>query len=169
MPESLKRKAQRWGFNFFPAYRGTGGRLTYLADDYHEIHVKLPLNWRTRNYVGTTFGGSLYGAVDPIYMIMLIKILGSDYIVWDKAATIRFKRPGRGTLYAKFRIEPDEIETIKDELLHTKSTERIYHVSLVDKSGKVCAEVDKTLWIARKKPEEALPLKVSEEVAAAAS
>jgi len=59
------------------------------------VRIRLPLIWRTRNYVGTIFGGSLYGAVDPIYMIMLIKALGPDYIVWDKAATIRFLRPGR--------------------------------------------------------------------------
>jgi hypothetical protein len=76
MPESLKTRFLRWRFNFFPAYRGTGARLTYIADDFHEIRTKLPLNWRTRNYVGTTFGGSLYGAVDPLYMVMLIKILG---------------------------------------------------------------------------------------------
>lgn len=125
--------------------------MTYLASDYHEIHVRLPLNWTTRNYVGTTFGGSLYGAIDPVYMIMLIKILGEDYIVWDKAATIRFRKPGRSTLYAKFRIEPEEIEAIKDELTRANSTERIYRVSLVDKDGKVHAEVDKTLYIAQKR------------------
>jgi hypothetical protein len=55
----------RWGFNFFPAFRGTGARITYIAGDYREMRVELPLNWRTRNYVGTIFGGSLYGAVDP--------------------------------------------------------------------------------------------------------
>lgn len=151
MPESFKTRWQRRGFNFFPAYRRTGGRLTYLADDYHEIHVKLPLTWRTRNYVGTTFGGSMYGAIDPVYMIMLIKILGGDYVVWDKAATIRFKRPGRETLYAEFRIEADEIEAIKDELTRSKSTERIYRVSLVDRNGKIHAEVEKTLYISQKK------------------
>jgi acyl-coenzyme A thioesterase PaaI-like protein len=151
MPESFKTRWQRRGFNFFPAYRRTGGRLTYLADDYHEIHVKLPLSWRTRNYVGTTFGGSMYGAIDPVYMIMLIKILGGDYVVWDKAATIRFKRPGRETLYAEFRIDADEIDAIKDELTRSKSTERIYRVSLVDGNGKVHAEVEKTLYISQKR------------------
>jgi acyl-coenzyme A thioesterase PaaI-like protein len=150
MPESLMTKAKRWGFNFFPAYRGTGGRLTYIADDFHEIHVKLPLSWRTRNYVGTTFGGSMYGAVDPLYMVMLIKILGKDYVVWDKAATIRFKRPGRETLYAKFKIEPNEVEQIKDELTRSKSIDRIFRVSLVNDAGKVHAEVEKTLYIASK-------------------
>jgi acyl-coenzyme A thioesterase PaaI-like protein len=51
-------------------------RVTYIAADWREVRIQLPLNWRTRNYVGTIFGGSLYGAVDPIYMIMLIKALG---------------------------------------------------------------------------------------------
>jgi acyl-coenzyme A thioesterase PaaI-like protein len=151
MPESFKTRWQRRGFNFFPAYRRTGGRLTYLADDYHEMHIKLPLTWRTRNYVGTTFGGSMYGAIDPVYMIMLIKLLGAGYVIWDKAATIRFKRPGRSTLYAKFRIEAAEVEAIKDELTRSKSTERIYQVNLVDKDGKVHAEVLKTLYIAPKR------------------
>lgn len=43
-----------------------------------EVRIRLPLSRRTRNYVGTIFGGSLYGALDPIYMIMLIKALGPE-------------------------------------------------------------------------------------------
>jgi len=39
------------------------------------------------------FGGSIYGALDPIYMVQLINILGGKYVVWDKAATIKFIRP----------------------------------------------------------------------------
>ena len=35
-------------------------------------------------------------AVDPIYMLMLLKILGPEYIVWDKSANIRFRKPGKG-------------------------------------------------------------------------
>lgn len=150
MSESLKSKLRRWGFNLFPAYRGTGGRLTYLADDYSEIHVRLPLNWRTRNYVGTIFGGSLYGAVDPIYMIMLIKLLGRDYVVWDKAATIRFRRPGKTTLYARFRVAPEEVAAIRAELEGRKSLDRVYRVELLDADGRVHAEVEKTIYIARR-------------------
>lgn len=71
-------------FNLFPAYRGTGGRLIYVAEDFCEVRVKLPVNWRTRNYVGTIYGGSVYASIDPIYMLMLIQILGPEYIVWDK-------------------------------------------------------------------------------------
>lgn len=140
----------RWGFNFFPAFRGTGARITYIAGDYREMRVKLPLNWRTRNYVGTIFGGSLYGAVDPHYMIMLIKILGPDYVVWDKAATIRFKKPGRGTLYAHLVIPEEEIETIHRLLDTEHSIDRVYRVNLADENGVVHAEVEKTVYIRRK-------------------
>ena len=142
----------RWGFNLFPAYRGTGARVTYMSGDWREVHVRLPLNWRTRNYVGTIFGGSLYGAVDPHYMIMLIKILGPDYIVWDKAATIRFKKPGRGTLYARFVIPEEEIQTIRRLVETEHSIDRVYRADLADENGVVHAEVEKTIYIRRSSP-----------------
>lgn len=150
MPESLKTKLRRWALNFIPAYRGTGGRVTYISDDYTEVHVRIPLSWRTRNYVGTIYGGSMYGAIDPVYMIMLIQMLGRDYVVWDKAASIRFRRPGRTTLRAKFVVEQSEVEAIKTELLGRKSVDRVYKVELVDDAGKIHAEVEKTLYIARR-------------------
>ena len=155
MPESFKSRLWRWAFNFIPAYRGTGGRVTYISDDYAEIHVRLPLSWRTRNYVGTIYGGSMYAAVDPVYMLMLIKLLGRDYVVWDKAASLRFRRPGRTTLRAKFVIDPSEVEAIKEELRGRKSVDRVYAVELVDEAGKVHARVEKTLYVARRERAEA--------------
>lgn len=154
MPESFATRRLRWGWNLFPAYRGTGGRVTYVASDFREVHVRLPLSWRTRNYVGTIFGGSLYGAVDPIYMIMLIKILGPDYVVWDKAATIRFVRPGRTTLTARFRVNDEEVRAIRAELETADSVDRIYRVELTDGEGRVHAEVDKTIYVRKRKPGE---------------
>lgn len=137
----------RWGFNFFPAFHGTGSRVTYIAGDYREMRVELPLNWRTRNYVGTIFGGSLYGAVDPHYMIMLIKILGPGYTVWDKVATIRFRKPGRGTLYARFLLDDEEIATIRRLTETALSIDRVYNVDLTDAEGVVHASVEKTIYI----------------------
>ena len=149
MPESWASRRMRWGFNLFPAFRGTGARVTYIAGDFREARVRLPLNWRTRNYVGTIFGGSLYGAVDPMYMILLIKILGPGYTVWDKASTIRFVKPGRGTLYARFRIEEAEIEAIREALDTAPSVDRVYRVELTDAAGVVHAAIEKTIYIRR--------------------
>lgn len=154
MPESLKSRIFRWGFNFFPAFRGTGGKVTYIAEDWREIRVKLPLSWRTRNYVGTIYGGSIYGAVDPIYMLMLMHILGPGYVVWDKAAKIRFKKPGRDTLYVEFHLSDEEIEEIRHRAEIEKSIDREYLLELKDKNGVVHAFIEKTLYISKKRSED---------------
>ncbi len=149
MSESFASRRLRWTFNLIPAYRGTGARVIYVASDFREVRVELPLSWRTRNYVGTIFGGSLYGAVDPVYMIMLIKILGPSYTVWDKAATIRFRRPGRSTLSARFVLDEEEIRTIRELAESHASIDRVYQVDLADAAGLVHASVEKTVFIRR--------------------
>lgn len=149
MPESSRSRLLRWKFNLFPAYRGTGARITYVAGDFREVRVRLPLSWRTRNAVGTIFGGSLYGAVDPVYMIMLMRLLGPAYVVWDKAAEIRFLRPGRGTLRATFTIDDRELEEIR-QLTEKGPLDRLYNIDLIDDNGVPHATVRKTIFIRRK-------------------
>ena len=152
MPESLRTRLTRSAYSyFFPAYRGTGGRVTYLSDDFREIRVEVPLSRRTRNYVGTIFGGSMYGAVDPIYMVMLIKALGPGYVVWDKAATIRFRKPGRSTLHATFTIDDAELDAIRAALEDAPAIDRTYTIHLVDAQGVLHAEVEKVIHIRRKR------------------
>ncbi|MBK8726786.1 MAG: DUF4442 domain-containing protein [Holophagaceae bacterium] len=150
MAESFKTRCFRLAFNFWPCYRGTGARVTHIASDWRETRIRLPLSLRTRNYVGTIFGGSLYAAVDPFYMLMLIHNLGRDYIVWDKAASIRFRRPGRSTLTATFRLDEAELQEIRDLLQDLPKVDRTYTVELVDKDGVVHAVVEKVIHIARK-------------------
>lgn len=159
MPENFESKLERYLFNLFPAFRGTGGRVTYIADDYREVRVKLPLNWRTRNKVGTIYGGSIYAAVDPIYMIMLMKLLGNDYIVWDRSASVRFKKPGKETLFATFVITEEETDEIVTVLETRKSTNRDYTVELCDAEGNVVAIVEKEIYVARKS--EPIPARVA--------
>lgn len=150
MPESWRTRIERIGFNLYPAYRGMGARVDYIARDYREIRCRVKKNLRTRNYVGTIYGGSIYGMVDPVFMLMLIKNLGPRYVVWDKAATIRFKRPGRETLFATFTINQDELDRIIELAAAERSIDRHYTVDVVDSQGVVHAEVEKTLYVALK-------------------
>jgi acyl-coenzyme A thioesterase PaaI-like protein len=152
--ESWQTRVWRWAFNWFPAYRASGGRIEHIAADWREVRIRLSLNWRTRNYVGTIFGGSMYSAIDPMYMVMLIKLLGAGYEVWDKAATIRFRRPGRATLRATFRVSEAELESIRSDVARDGKTEREYTVELKDPAGEVCASCVKLLSI-RRRPAEA--------------
>ena len=80
-------------FNISPMYRRSCGRLIFVSKDLHVVKIKISLSYKNKNYVGSMFGGSLFSATDPIYMIQLVQILGNDYVVWDKATEIKFKKP----------------------------------------------------------------------------
>jgi acyl-coenzyme A thioesterase PaaI-like protein len=136
--------------NFWPCIRATGGRVTRISADFTELDVRLKLNWRTRNVVGTIYGGSLYASTDPFYMLMLMKILGNDYVVWDKGCTIRFKKPAKETMYAQFRVTPERLAealAAVDAAGHTTATWTVQYKSA---AGTVHAEFDKVLYIATK-------------------
>ncbi|WP_257306580.1 DUF4442 domain-containing protein [Geothrix campi] len=152
MRESFRTRLYRWAFNVWPCFRGTGARVTFIASDWSEVRVRLPLSWRTRNYVGTIFGGSLYAAVDPFYMLMLIHRLGPEYVVWDKAASIRFRKPGRGTLFATFRVDEAEVAEIRRLLEEQPKVDRTYPVELRDDQGVVHSEVQKVIHISLRAP-----------------
>ncbi|MGL1889640.1 MAG: DUF4442 domain-containing protein [Reichenbachiella sp.] len=137
-------------FNIAPMYRGTGAKVVEVSDDLHYFKIRLGLNYRTKNYVGVIYGGHLYSSVDGIYMIQLMNILGDNYVVWDKSASIRFRRPANQTLYAEFFIEPDLVEQIQSDIAIQKEKDYTLHVNLVDKYGVVYAEVEKVIYIASK-------------------
>lgn len=150
MKESWKSRLLRWKFNIFPAYRGTGGRVQFISENFDEVRIRLPLNWRTRNYVGTIYGGSMFGATDPIYMLMLINLLGKGYVVWDKAASIKFVRPGKSTLYAHFLLTTEYVTTVKSEVTTAGEKDYVLEVQLKDAKGQVIAIVQRTIYVATK-------------------
>ncbi len=151
MPESWSSRLSRWGLNFFPAYRGSGARIDYIASDWREVRIHLPLNWRTRNYVGTIFGGSMFSAVDPILMVMLIRLLGPEYLVWDREAAIRYLKPGRTTLYARFELPLEVTEAIRADVARHRKVDRVFSIDLTDADGVVHATCTKTLYVRRKR------------------
>jgi Domain of unknown function (DUF4442) len=140
----------RLRLNLYAPFLGAGIRVKRLAPGWKEVDVEMKLRWWNANYVGTHYGGSLYSMTDPFFMVMLIENLGKDYIVWDKSATVRFKKPGRGTVFAKFRLTDQQIQEIKQALTTEKKIERVFTAEVKDKSGAVIAEVEKLLHIRRK-------------------
>ena len=150
MRESIQSKLFKNFMNFFPAYFCTGAKVLYISGDWKKAKIKLSLNFITRNYVGVIFGGSLYASIDPVYMLLFIKILGDDYIVWDKEASIKFKKPGNKTLYAEFNIDDEEVNYIKGYLENNKKLERKYTIYYRDKEGNIYAEFEKVLYFRKK-------------------
>jgi acyl-coenzyme A thioesterase PaaI-like protein len=161
LAQFLRRKATqypiwflRWLANWWSPFRGAGIRILHIAPGYRLVEVEMRLRWFNKNYVGTHFGGSLYAMTDPFLMMMLINNLGPNYIVWDKAAKIDFKKPGRGTVRVRFQLDEDEIQKIKS----TADAQGKYVfdrvVNVVDESGEVVAEVVKTLYVRRRENHE---------------
>lgn len=134
--------------NLYPPLLGAGIRSRTL--DERTIEVEMKLTASNRNIVGVHFGGSLYAMCDPWFMLILMRQLGADYIVWDKAASIQFKKPGKGTVRARFHISPERVKEIrKDADAQTKS-EPTFVVDVVDTEGQVVARVEKLLYVRRK-------------------
>ncbi len=149
-PKPWRTLLVRLGFNLHPAYRRTGGRVEYVSPDLTTIRVRLPFSFRTRNMVGSIFGGSLFAVTDGPHPMLLILALGRHYVVWDKAATILYKRPARSVLYAEFIISPEELAEVREILTRQPSVDRIYRVELKDSDGGVHAIIERTVYIANK-------------------
>lgn len=145
MSPRMFRRAMR----FFPPIRNTGVRVEHISDDWKHWRLSLPLEMRTRNYVGTHFGGTLYSAMDPHIMLAWMHILGDDFVVWDKAAYIRFRRPGKGRLQAAFQLS-DEDEVEIRALAPGEKLDKTYALAWTDAAGEVVAQVEKTVHFQRK-------------------
>lgn len=137
--------------NLWPPFFFTGIRCTRLSDDYRVAEVELRLGWTNRNAMGVHFGGSLFAMTDPFYMLMLMKALGRDHVVWDKAATIDFVSPGRGTVTARFRLDDDRLAEIRAAAATGEKVLPVFRVEVTGDDGKLVATVDRTLYVRRKR------------------
>lgn len=142
------RRLQRL-LNLYPPYLGAGVRVTYIDPLWRELHVCMKLRWRNRNAVGTHFGGSLYSMVDPHLMLMLMQRLGPDYVVWDKAASIEFRKPARGMVHSVIQISDGEVERIRQETAEGKAYYPTHEINVLDEQGDVVTRVTKTLYVRR--------------------
>ena len=135
--------------NFYPPLVGAGIRSRTI--DENTIHVEMKLTALNRNIVGSHFGGSLYAMCDPWFMLILMRTLGTDYIVWDKAASIQFLQPGRGTVTATFHIPQEIVAEIRLEADDGQKIEPAFGVDVLDGKGQPIAHVDKLLYVRKKK------------------
>jgi acyl-coenzyme A thioesterase PaaI-like protein len=144
---------RRW-INFWPPFLGAGIRISHIASDMKSVDVRMKLHFWNANYVGTHFGGSLFAMTDAFYMLMLMANLGREYIVWDKAATIRYRKPGKGTVRAEFRLSDSQIEDVREKLKTLPKYEPVFTVEVKDEAGGVIAEVEKVIHVRRKEAAE---------------
>ena len=132
----------RWKINRFPAFKRTGGKVTYVHPEFMEVHMKLPLNKNTVNYNGTLFGGSIYSAVEWIPPIMYMQCLGPQYIAWNKESRIQFIKPGSETLYSKYTVSTNDLTRIRTKLIYDDKIEISCKMNLMDQYKTIYAMVN---------------------------
>ncbi|MBC8024154.1 MAG: YiiD C-terminal domain-containing protein [Burkholderiales bacterium] len=137
--------------NLWPPFRAAGIRVREIAPDFRSATVELRMRLFNRNYVGTHFGGSLFAMTDPFFMIMMMKNLGPQYLVWDKEGTVRFLKPARGTVVARFQLPEESIAKARAATESGERHEPKFRVEIVDSDGVTVADVEKTLYIRKKK------------------
>jgi acyl-coenzyme A thioesterase PaaI-like protein len=136
--------------NIYPPYWGSGIKVSYVAGDLREIKVRMKLRFYNRNYVGTHFGGSLYAMTDPFYMLMLMYNLGRGYRIWDKAASVDFISPGRGTVRAHFTLTEEQLEDIRSRTAGGEKYLPVFTVDVRDEEDNTVARVEKTIYVRAK-------------------
>ncbi|RMD49723.1 MAG: DUF4442 domain-containing protein [Ignavibacteria bacterium] len=144
-------RLMKFMLNVYPPYLGAGVKVDYFSEDWREAKVSMKLTWYNRNAVGTQFGGSLYSMVDPHLMLMLMRILGDDYIVWDKSAQIDFIKPGKGKVHSIIRIPEERIDEIYEKTKDGKKFLPEFEIEVLDESDKIISRIRKTLYIRKKR------------------
>lgn len=150
-PDGMRRL-----FNLWPPFRGAGIRVREIAPDFTHCTVELRMGLLNRNYVGTHFGGSLFAMADPFFMVLMMKRLGPEYLVWDKAGTVRFLKPARGTVTARFELPEERVNEARERTQGGAKFEPVFRVEIVDGAGVTVADVEKTLYIRKKNGTQAL-------------
>ncbi|WP_339754196.1 DUF4442 domain-containing protein [Algoriphagus aquimarinus] len=136
--------------NWYPPFLFSGIKVVDFADDFSMFRTRLKLTWFNRNLMGTAFGGSLYAMCDPFFMFILLIQLGEEYIVWDKTASIEFVKPGKGTVYAEFKLSQAQISEIKIAVDRDGKGVFEFPCEVIDSAGNIIAKLKKGVYVRRK-------------------
>ena len=136
--------------NLWPPFLFSGISVREISKDFRQTKVRLKKKVLTSNYVGTLFGGSLFAMTDPFYMVMIMKNLGKDYIVWDKRSEIEYVSPGKSTVYAEFHIWDVDFDAIKEKVASEGKYLKWFEVDIKSADGTVVAIVKKQIYIRKK-------------------
>ena len=148
----MKASRLRLLMNIWFPFLFTGIRVKTISEDFRYVKVELRSHWYNKNYVGTHFGGSLFAMTDPYWMIMILRNLGSRYVVWDKAAEIEFVKPGRGLVTAEFKLEETTLNELRDAAAGNEKVLRWFDIAVIDGQGDLVAKVRKQVYVRLKPP-----------------
>lgn len=138
--------------NLYSPFWGSGIKVLQYNKEKQQINVQLKMNFFNKGYMGTHFGGSLYSMCDPFYVYLLMKNLGSNYMVWDKRAEIEYINKNNNSVFAKFEVSENDIENIKSQLSKQKKIDYTFTINVTDSKENTIALVKKIIYIRKLTP-----------------
>ena len=142
----------RHGMNAWPPFLFSAIRIQHISPDFRSVRVGLRRSPLTSNYVGTLFGGSIFAMTDPFWMMMVLRNLGSGYVVWDKAAEIEFVSPGKASVTATFELTQEVLDELREAARDGAKVLRWFETDVVTADGTVVARVRKQIYVREKPP-----------------
>lgn len=139
----------------FPPYIGAGVKMEEISEDWRYARIAMKLRWYNRNALNTHFGGNLFSMADPHYILLLMNILGKEYVIWDKSTNIDFVRPGKGKVTVEFKISDQMLEDIYRNTEGGEKYLPTYELEILDESQNVVCKLQKTLYIKKRKNDRA--------------
>ena len=135
-PGELKRMLNFW----FP-FLLNRIRITFIADDFYEIQVRLKYSFWNRNPNKSVWGGSIASALDPFFPVMMKQIIlrrGTSTDFFSKAIHVEFIRTVESHVSFHFKITKEEVIKAEEILKNDGKYEGWHFVSGVDTKGNVC-------------------------------
>ena len=136
--------------NLWVPFLGSGIRVLSISPDLHSVDVVLRRRFWNQGPNGSHFGGSLFAMTDPFYPLLLSLNLGPGYIVWDKAASIRYRRPGMTDVFCHFILTPERLAQVRDAVDREGTHDATFSIDIVDTENNVVATAERTIYIATK-------------------
>lgn len=144
--DGLRELLNGWG-----PFKAQRLEVLEVGGDWSHAVIRMGLEADNGNYFGTAFGGTLFSMVDPFFVILAVRQLGEDYVVWDKAAEITFVKPGTSAVTARVEMPAGVIEEIRLAAADGDKVLRWFDVDMIDEEGDVVARARRQLYVRKKK------------------
>ena len=148
----------RWLLRAYPPLLFQRIQVLEIDPGFRRAVVRVRRSVFSRNLQGTTFGGTIYAAVDPFHALLLWQICAHEGVrvqAWTKEAVITFLRPAESHLTIEFTLDDRTVDDALRAIRETGRFAHVFEVQALDKQGTVCAVVRTDVRILRPEPKPA--------------
>ncbi len=127
--------------------------ITSIAEDFHELQVRLKHSFWNRNPNKSIWGGSIASALDPFFPIMMKQIIlrrGTSTDCFSKAIHIEFIRMVESHILFNFNITKSEVVQAEELLKNDGKYEGWHSVDGIDINGKICVHGKVHIYLRRR-------------------